>query len=145
VYYFLANANATNGAPYFNAMRGSETVDYNLNRLPEVVDAWGRPILYNRGRFPGATTYTFNYGGPLYEAPDGKPWHNKETFDLYSVGIDATTGGWNGESGRPKPLDPGANLPAFCDKTMKAYGYTGSGEASGPSCGNESDDICNWK
>lgn len=43
---------------------------------PEVVDAWGNPLVYNLSRYPESDTYP--------------PVHNPKSFDLFSVGPHAS-------------------------------------------------------
>jgi len=48
--------------PYVSFSRRAELQDYNDNGFPEVVDAWGRPLLYNRPPFPiGHDLYVADY------------------------------------------------------------------------------------
>ncbi|MFC1805747.1 type II secretion system protein [Planctomycetota bacterium] len=146
VYYYLSNPFVA-AKPYIQFAQGAEATDYNRNDLPEVLDPWGRPILYNRGRFPGKAYNVFNYAGPTqsstdYEAADGKPWHKRESFDIYSLGPDGTTGGRDGTSGKEEPPDCGLEIPnlaTYVDRAMLPAGGAGGG------CGNEADDVCNWK
>ena len=139
LWYCLANPFLKDASPYVT-LAGGESEDYNKNGLREVVDGWGSPILYNRARFAGkaATYYNFDGSSTQYDDTDGKPWHNKETFDLFSLGPDRTTGGWT--RGKTVPRPKGASgLLNYCRKAMKSeiysYSYT---------CGDEEDDITNW-
>jgi len=120
LYYYLTNPFVASKAAYLQVLAGGETADYNKNRLPEIVDSWGRPILYNRAKFVGTTA--FNYA----EDTDGKPWHNKDSFDLYSLGPDGTT---NGKDSIP---DAASNLATFVSEAVGEHG------------GTEDDDISNW-
>jgi hypothetical protein len=109
----------TEGA-YLQVRKGAESADYNNNGLPELVDAWGWPLLYNRAKFPGTTAFNMS------EDTDGKPWHNKGSFDLYSVGA-------NGQTGSQNLPDPSANLVTYCSNAMN--------EADD---GDAEDDLNNW-
>jgi prepilin-type N-terminal cleavage/methylation domain-containing protein len=77
--------NICDHVPYLQLARGSELQDYNDNGLPEVVDAWGRPLLYNRPAWPS--------GHDLQPCDfAGDPWHRGDSYDLFSVGADGQTG-----------------------------------------------------
>lgn len=67
--------------PYFSVQRG-QLRDFDNDGVLEIVDTWGNPLLYNPG------------GGEFGELlPDGtrRPFHNRLTFDLFSVGPNGTT------------------------------------------------------
>jgi len=123
LFYFLANPFLSEGHPYLQARRGAETSDVNHNGLPEIVDAWGRPFLYNRPAFPG-NRLPSGESAPPYA---GEPRNNVDSFDLYSVGAD-------GQTGANDLPDPGRNLQLFCQNAMNA-----DNDGNGP------DDISNWK
>lgn len=116
LHYYLANPFTSADGEYVRASPGVNTLDLDQNGLPELVDAWGRPLLYNRRRFP---TGSFDNGTD--------PFHNADTFDLYSVGPDGQTGS------RPLP-DPREDLPGFC-KLATDEAADGDGE----------DDVNNWR
>ena len=109
-----------NHLPYLTFSRGGETTDYNTNGMPEVVDAWGRPLLYNRPAFhSGHDLVLCDFAG--------SPRHRTQSYDLYSVGPDGQTGSQQlPEAGKTTLLE-------FCQKAMDE-----------DSDGNGDDDICNW-
>jgi len=108
--------------PYLKLARGAEQLDYNNNGMPEIVDAWGRPILYNRKAFhSGHELYSCDYN-------HANPRHRTESYDLYSVGADGQTGA------NDLPQPGASNLNTFCSNAMD---NTNDGDAE--------DDISNWK
>ena len=122
LYYFLGNPNITGSHPYIELQKEVQYTDYNGNNLPEAVDSWGRPFLYNRAEFPDA-------GGQSQSAWDahGDPGHHHpDHFDLYSVGPD-------GQSNKTDIPSPKTNLSGFDDKALHSSGY-----------GNGRDDVTNW-
>jgi len=152
LYYYLAHSFLSVNHPYITLSKGREWTDSNLNGLPEVVDSWGRPILYNRELFPNnptrpneanwrplddpSTGTNFNYG-----LPPGR-LHKTGFFDIYSLGPDGQTGraGDSLTGAELKPGDPdsvpeiSADLLTFCKRAM-----------GGNSDGTCSDDITNWR
>jgi hypothetical protein len=107
--------------------RNGELADYNDNGLPEVVDAWGRPILYNRPAF-GSTHLLKDCDFSQPAANSRNPWHNRDSYDLYSVGADGQTGDTTlDEVGKD-------TLAAFCLNAMNDIND-----------GTQDDDIRNWK
>lgn len=144
--YILANANlgdmpyvaqgfpkAARQAPYLRLARDKERLDLDDDGLPEIVDAWGRPFLYNRPPFPNGHFFdNCDYAQP--SGNDGKPYHNTQSFDLYSVGPDGQTGPPEGETGHDPLPDPIQNLDGFCANAMDQ-----------DSDGDQDDDIRNWE
>ena len=84
LYYFLCHRFLSDEHPMLSLSGSRETTDTNDNGLPEVVDPWDRPFLYNRAKFPACEAAYYN--------ANGNPRHNTDRFDLYSVGPDALTG-----------------------------------------------------
>lgn len=123
LYYYLANAFLTADHPLEKFKERRESTDYNANGLPEVTDAWGYPLLYNRARFPGTSSFNYAASGVRLD-----PEHNVETFDLYSVGPDGQTGT------DTLPAPSAGTLATFCQRAMNE---TEDGEGE--------DDIRNWK
>lgn len=120
LYYHLANTNLT-GTPYLELQREVQRTDYNSNRLPEVVDSWGRPFLYNRPSAGQASGFDAA-GDPIHNLPG-----SAVPFDLFSVGGDGVTSNGND----PLPHYRTA-LEQFNDKALEgSYGYG-------------DDDIYNW-
>jgi len=118
LYYYLCNAFITLEPPSLNVRARAETADCNLNGIAEIIDAWGRPFLYNRSSFPGFLDTYYNYAG--------NPRHNYNGYDLLSVGPDAQTG-----TNNLPPIGP-TTLPTFCSNALTSdYGKGG-------------DDIVNW-
>ena len=111
--YCLANPFLSGGHPLAQLGR-RQRADHDGDGLPEVVDGWGRPLLYNRTRFPSGG---FDNGT--------NPAHHPNSYDLYSVGAD-------GQTGTTTLPDPGADLAGFCQKAMDE-----------PADGNGEDDIAN--
>jgi len=64
----------------------NDLADHDDDGYYEVIDSWGQPWLYVRGAYPGKPSTSSGMG------KDGKPWHRKSSFDLYSVGPDGKTG-----------------------------------------------------
>ncbi len=117
LYYFLCHRFLT-GEPMLQ-LKASECADINENGIPEVVDAWARPILYNRPKFPACADTYYNFAG--------NPKHNAETFDLYSVGPDGQTGA--------NDLLP-FSVKTMADFHVKAMDNTNDGTGD--------DDLRNW-
>ena len=109
-----------NRLPYLTFSRGGETTDYNDNGMPEVVDAFGRPLLYNRPAF---------HSGHQLVLCDfaSNPRHNTESYDLYSVGPDGQTGS--------------QELPEAGETTLLEFSQKAINEDTD---GNGDDDIRNW-
>jgi prepilin-type N-terminal cleavage/methylation domain-containing protein len=113
--YYLANPFLSGAHPCVQ-LAGRQRADHDQDGLPEVVDGWGRPLLYNR---PGFSSGAFDDGTD--------PVHRPRGYDLYSVGADGQTG--------TSPLpDPREDLAGFCKKAMDE-----------PADGEGKDDIANWK
>ncbi len=120
LYYYLANDNLT-GTPYLELQREVQRTDYNNNTLPEVVDSWGRPFLYNRPSGGQASGFD-SAGDPVHRLPG-----SAVPFDLFSVGGDGVTSNGN------DPLPPYRTaLGQFDGKALEgSYGFG-------------DDDIYNW-
>lgn len=108
LYYYLANPFLSPGHPLAQLSRRQQA-DHDGDGFPEIVDAWGRPLLYNRPRF---ATGAFDNGTD--------PVHRTSSYDLISLGRDGQTGS------TPLP-DPGVDLPGFCAGAMDEP-EDGSGE-----------------
>ena len=118
LYYYLAHKHLSEYHPFVN-LAGDETTDLDHNGTPEIVDSWGRPLLYNRRGFPGYDSDYFNFAG--------NPRHNSDSFDLYSLGPD-------GQTGTTHIPDPKAsNFETYFTKAMNEF-----------QDGHDEDDICNW-
>jgi len=106
LYYHLAGSdfdspNANFGRSIRNKLRNCRCYfefkkehlgDFDRDNYYEALDSWGQPWLY----IP--VTPPWERGGAFGM---GKPWHNKTTYDLYSVGPDGRTGpegSWNASS-----------------------------------------------
>jgi prepilin-type N-terminal cleavage/methylation domain-containing protein len=121
LFYYLTNPAIGENAPYTSLREDAEYRVYTEaygEMLPSVIDAWGRPILYNRK--------------PRSDQADckGTPHHNTDSYDIFSIGPDGKT------SKRDEMPEAGSTLTtlgAFCDA---AIGDQFSG--------NDEDDICNW-
>ncbi|HUT36767.1 MAG TPA: prepilin-type N-terminal cleavage/methylation domain-containing protein [Planctomycetota bacterium] len=127
LYYFLCHRFLSAEHPMLSVRQGVEALDTNQNGVPEVVDSWGWPILYNRRRFPACAAGEYNFG-VTGSNPDGNPLHNAETFDIYSVGPDGQTGD--------------DELPPFSDRTFVEFCTKAVND---PNDGHKDDDIRNWK
>jgi prepilin-type N-terminal cleavage/methylation domain-containing protein len=76
-----------------------ELEDYDEDGLYEVVDAWGRPLLYKRiygfknSGFAKNFAKDFHHPVGVAKTSDRTdiPWHNQESFDLFSLGQNANT------------------------------------------------------
>lgn len=113
--------------PYLQLARGKELQDCNDNGLPEVVDAWGRPLLYNRIAFPsGHQLQACDFS--QHASVLANPAHRGDTYDLFSVGADGQTGA----NDLPEPGK--TTLTQFCTKAL-----------DNTNDGNGSDDITIWK
>lgn len=153
LFYFLVNTGAAgsaweynenvSGAPFlelqaevqhsghYSTAHSRYVDDYNSNDVPEILDAWGRPFLYNRPGFPDKD-YGSGYDLESFDA-HGDPIHNVAgsaiPFDLYTVGPDGQTS----TSGTlPNPKSDASRLAQFDN------GALNTGYGSGP------DDIHNW-
>ena len=62
----------------FMTVKESFLSDYDENDYPELVDAWGLPIIYNRRPFTGPGGSTWSDSRP--------PLHNPTRYDLFSCG-----------------------------------------------------------
>lgn len=129
IYYYLANRHITAQHPYLEVQAeiqrtttaedvGGGATEYQANNIPELIDAWGTPILYNRPLDSQNPTWDF---GPT-------ELHNPKTFDLLSLGPD-------GDTGRGVSTSYRTNLAQFCSEALSRNpGAGGLGE----------DDITNW-
>jgi type II secretory pathway pseudopilin PulG len=128
LYYYLTNGFVGENAPYTVIARGSEAYFFDevfTERLPVIVDPWGRPIIYNRK--PRGNTGNFLTDGGVKI----KPRHNPDSFDLFSVGPNGQTGA----NDLPRnPAESQATLRTYCLKAL-----------DNDNDGNAEDDICNWK
>ncbi len=135
LYYYLCHRFLSDRHPMLTLSGAREMTDTNNNGLPEVVDPWDRPFLYNRPQFPGYAADYYNFSGvftlprpaPTSITVAGNPLHNVTTYDLYSVGPDGQTG--------DQTLFPfGSNTFAdFCTVAV-----------SDVNDGHKDDDIRNW-
>ncbi|MFC1805748.1 type II secretion system protein [Planctomycetota bacterium] len=67
----------------FLTLKKSLIFDSNENGFPEVVDAWGLPILYNRTQFTtGVGPLNWSMGNGA--SSGGRPLHNPKGFDIFS-------------------------------------------------------------
>jgi prepilin-type N-terminal cleavage/methylation domain-containing protein len=122
LYYYLANQNATARHPYLQIQHERQASDMNKNGVREVLDAWSRPILYNRPPFRGQADDYFNYPEPA----DGL--QNPRGFDLFGI----IPGRW---SGRIDVVEPqGSTLAAYNLEALELYG----------SGARDSNVIANW-
>jgi len=126
LYYYLAHKHLSEYHPFAN-LAADETTDLNHNGTPEIVDPWGRPLLYNRRAFPGHDSTYFNFPGEAGEAKSN-PCHNRDSFDLYSLGPDGQTG-----SSDDIPDPKAGNLGEYFTKAMNET-----------QDGHDEDDISNW-
>lgn len=140
LHYFVANPYVGANAPYTSFRQGSETQDYDHDGLREVVDAWGYPLLYNRGKFPGCGDTHYNYSGSSpYEDTDHKPWHSKDSFDLFSIGADRKTRKKDTTSDEQVAVtDPGSSTNALATFVEECIGQ-------GLDAGEGTDDVNSWK
>ena len=120
LYYYLAHGYLTDRHPMLRLSSRTEVMDVNNNAMPEIVDPWGRPLLYNRRSFPGFSSYYIYYNG------GGEPRNNVNTYDLFSVGPD-------GQTSNDDLPDPGADLGIYCSRAIDHI-----------EGGNKPDDIRNW-
>ena len=67
--------------PRFYDFHTRSLKDEDKDGIPEVVDSWGNPLLYNTGA---------KQNGPFNQ--NGAPTHNKPTYDLSSAGPDGEHG-----------------------------------------------------
>jgi prepilin-type N-terminal cleavage/methylation domain-containing protein len=128
LYYYVTNGFVGENAPYTTIARGAEAYFFDevfTQRLPAIVDPWGRPFLYNRK--PRGTTGNFKTDSGVKI----KPRHNPDSFDLFSVGPDGQTGA----NDLPKnPFETQVTLRTYCLRAL-----------DNDNDGNADDDICNWK
>jgi len=87
------------------AQRAGQTVymDFHVNSLGdfdsdnyyEIIDEFGNPWIYVRGPYPGKAKVS-STGNP---AENYRPWHRRNSYDLFSVSKDGKTGTrWNTHS-----------------------------------------------
>jgi type II secretory pathway pseudopilin PulG len=79
-----------NFGPFFNASSG-QLKDVDRDGVPEIVDVWNQPILYNAPGCFGKTEVDGSTWTPDWSAASLNPQRNANTFDIYSVGPNATT------------------------------------------------------
>lgn len=139
LHYYLTNPFVATESAFLQIRGGAESSDYNNNGLPEIVDSWGRPILYNRAKFPGAAASYYNYSAASpSEDSDNKPWHNKDSFDLFSIGEDSKTRKKGTTSDEQITIpDPGGATTALAAYVQQAIGQGWDG-------GGGTDDLKNW-
>ena len=71
---------STKSAGPFLQVNDTQARDFDGDGIPGLIDPWGQPILYN------------TLGGPYGDAANSRrPFHNTETFDLFSVGANGTS------------------------------------------------------
>lgn len=129
LYYYLANPNITRKHPYLELQADIQfkmqgySGDYNANKLRVVVDAWERPVLYNRPAWAGKAEDYFNVAGD--------PIHEPGAYDLFSVGPNGQTAAMN--------LDhPRDNYNQFNEDALDPSG------GADRSYGEDEDDIVSW-
>jgi len=131
LYYYLGNGFTGQNAPYATFAKNTQAHHFDTvftERLPVVVDPWGRPIIYVRK--PRGNTGNFKSGAGGVGGSAYKPRHDVDAFDVFSVGPDGQTGG----NDLPKsPLDTQLTLISFC---QNALNQDIDGEAD--------DDIASW-
>lgn len=137
LYYFLCHRYISAEYPMLQLQSRSESLDVNGNGLPEIVDSWGRPYLYNRPAFPSCNNDYFNLTaitlGGTPQAVLGDPAHNTSTYDLYSVGPDGQTG----SNDLPEYQHTKAGDTSFLEFIKKAMDASSDGTGE--------DDIRNWR
>jgi prepilin-type N-terminal cleavage/methylation domain-containing protein len=81
-------------AKVYYDFRADDLADHDKDGNYEAVDPWAQPWLYVRGMYAGKPNTSSGMG------KDGRPWHRKSSYDMYSVGPDARTGNnpWKGSS-----------------------------------------------
>ncbi|MBM4040519.1 MAG: prepilin-type N-terminal cleavage/methylation domain-containing protein [Planctomycetes bacterium] len=119
LYYYLCHRFLHDGPPLLTLSGTREMTDTNGNGVPEVVDPWDRPFLYNRPQFPASAAADYNDGI--------NPYHNPTTYDLYGVGPDGTTG--------DQELLPFSykTFADFCTRAVNDFND-----------GHKDDDVRNW-
>lgn len=108
--------------------------DYNSNQIPEIIDSWGRPFLYNRPPFPSAD-YSGRYNLTNFDnGVNADHMHNSarsaNPFDLFSVGPDGQTSN-------------GSSLPSH-KTSLASYESAALSTSSTRRYGEGPDDIKNW-
>jgi len=73
--------------PYFDFKR-DYMGNHDGDEYYEAIDPWGSPWIYIRGMYPGKASTWSRLGDP----DDRRPFHRKNSYDLYSVGPDLKTG-----------------------------------------------------
>jgi len=116
LYYFLANPFVTSNSPFLDIESGSQTSDLNSNGVHEVLDAWQRPVLYNRWPFrdeDGNTVTAFNYAEP------NGTLNNPNGFDLFAIIPSRRTGGISVK-------EPTESLEDYNAEALDVYGGPGT-------------------
>ena len=133
-----------NTGPYYSPQSG-QLRDYDGDGVPEIVDLWGHPILYD------------TVGGQFGVGDQNRPRHNPLTFDLFSVGPNGTTRQADPAYRFSRVLGGDVNYSdwiTFCmeaevvgEHTISGGNDTG-GRGANPLEGNytvrDQDDINNW-
>lgn len=147
----------TRREPYLT-FEDRELKDWDEDGLPEVVDSWGRPLIYKRiygfrnPEFARGFAQEFHHPAGTAKTSDRTdiPWHNQESFDLFSLGQDANTL----RNARAGETSSGAYVWSEDDPWADARDDLKSGGAPSlfyqkalatPYGGEDSDDINNWK
>jgi len=136
LYYYLGNPFLAANHPYISLRKGAEWMDCNTNGLPEIVDSWSRPILYNRPAFPSGFDYPNNPSLGL---------HKVGFYDLFSLGPDGLVGtNTTPPLGHQDPKPPytcDANTSPWDTGSLAKFCYWTIVENTA----GQGDDITNWK
>lgn len=133
-----------NTGPYYSPQSG-QLRDYDEDGVPEIVDVWGHPLLYD------------TIGGEFGTGTENRPRHNRLTFDIFSVGPNGTTRQANRDYRFTRVLDGSISYEdwvEFClgaeevNDTTVSGGNDTAGRGGNPLTNDytvrDQDDINNW-
>jgi len=146
LYYFLTEYPRQTRRDPFLELEEAHLADVDRDGLGEIVDSWGRPVIYKRARgfqHPSLQSQYFNsFQHPA--AGDARrtdvPWHHHDAYDLFSMGRNGTT---RRGPGAAELWEKGGADLGFGGGSPTANYYLNP--LSTPYGGEDGDDINNWQ